>query len=255
MSDWGSVPEPPSVLPLNVWLVKNLVFFSCFYASTFSTHTHFVAFLAGCKQGQICCPQYSPPSKTKCWSDRAGDWDGGNSSLLPMDIMLQPHSHCAEWLQRPPLWYPTDAGRETRSSYAHLPLGHWFPSCTLCSSQHSALACKTVLSLRLWQPFKVELCQVQWKGSLCGFGRRIINQITVVYLLQYPHWRYLLQSCSLDCLCELWTVQQYFLEWLLDNCRRIWYATLPYFSSQRKVKNFKHGNMHCRYPNSNFSDF
>lgn len=113
---------------------KEFVFLSCFYASRFGTRTHFVAFLAGCKQGQICCPQYSPPSKTKCWSDRAGDWDRGSSSLLQMDIVVQPHSRCAYWLQRPPLWYPTDAGRETRSSYAHLPLGHWFPSCTLCSS-------------------------------------------------------------------------------------------------------------------------
>lgn len=112
---------------------KEFVFLSCFHASRFGTHTHFVAFLAGCKQGQICCPQYSPPSKTKCWSDRAGDWDGGSSSLLHMDIVVQPHSHCAYWLQRPPLWYPTDAGRETRSSYAYLPLGQWFSSCTLCS--------------------------------------------------------------------------------------------------------------------------
>lgn len=148
------------------------------------THTCFVAFPAGCKQGQICCPQSSPPNKTKCSSGIGGDWGGGIPPACTWTPWCSHTATVAEWLQRPPwtpLWYPTDVSRETRSSYAHLPMGHWFPSCTLCSPYCSALACKIVLSL--WQPFEMQPCQVRRKRSLCGFERRITNQIIVACLL------------------------------------------------------------------------
>lgn len=80
MPDWGSVPEAPNVFFPEMF-DQNFFFFPAFMLElAVCTCTRFVAFPAGCKQGQICCPQSSPPSKTKCWSDTRGDGGGG---ILP----------------------------------------------------------------------------------------------------------------------------------------------------------------------------
>lgn len=81
-------------------------------------------------------------------------------------------------MDKQPCGIPRMLARETRRGYIHLPTGHWFLSCTLRSPYCSA----PQIVLSLLQPFKTQLCQVQWKENLCGFGREVANKKRVTYL-------------------------------------------------------------------------
>lgn len=117
-------------LPPKICLEKNV--FSCIYASASCLHTYSLCSFPGRVQiGANLLPTGRPTHKDQMLVRQSPRLRWRHSSLLHTDTVVQPHSCCAEWPQRPRwtvLWYPMVVSRETRSSYVHLPKGHWFPA-------------------------------------------------------------------------------------------------------------------------------
>lgn len=152
-------------LPPKIWLEKNV--FSCIYASASCLHTYSLCSFPGRVQiGANLLPTGRPTHKDQMLVRQSPRLRWRHSSLLHTDTVVQPHSCCAEWPQRPRwtvLWYPMVVSRETRSGYVHLPKGHWFPCCTLCSPYCSALPCQ--LSCLCGSPLRCNCAKSKEKGA------------------------------------------------------------------------------------------